>query len=636
MRAPQRLLLVLLALSLSCSDDDGTGPDPGPVTEATATIQAKGGSVAVENESGISMTVTLPPGAVLTPTQVSLRAIDPPAGVRARFVIEPAGLDLLVPATFTVRLPDDVSMGATNGLTFTGSETVHVPAQVDPVERTLTASIHQLGFDFPSTTALAQTAAFGGDSGEFIDVDAMECQFIRESLDNQILRAQAFSGAFPPDLASPIIQEYRAALLVCESADSIAAASSILREIACTNSSSAQNNVLVITTAAELKQQLGFLLSAEALVQLTGADCHVADNKIEAAFLEFLDAYIARINDEDFVANFPNWDSIWKELIPCFEIRALADAFELPAVSDRINQEVFPALFAKLREVASAACTEDENNSFLLDMAMGGHNLNHPVTPVPEFPAHTGFTQSELVDEMLTCGSSVFVEAKTADNELLDSDTVALREANGGVRVIRGGRIVVTSDILAFTCNNLVVRGPIRVRAEVPGMLPVVQIGNLSGSLTVNVASVMSSLPEVEEEAPRNFDLVIERDRNLCGIDETGVIELVRIAVNTHGFSGAAAGTWTGGCPNGAVSGTFSISIDDDGVVTGAFDGSATGTISGNVLANGTFDASATGTAGSCAWTGAMSIDGGVLSGSGSWSCDQAGCSGSYSSNTSP
>jgi hypothetical protein len=63
MRVPQRiLLLIALCCPIACSDDGGTGPDPGPVTNAFATIQPRGGSVAVENEDGISLTVTLPRG----------------------------------------------------------------------------------------------------------------------------------------------------------------------------------------------------------------------------------------------------------------------------------------------------------------------------------------------------------------------------------------------------------------------------------------------------------------------------------------------------------------------------------------------------------------------------------------------
>jgi hypothetical protein len=103
MRAPQRLLPLFVGLLLiACSSDDGTGPEPVPTTTASATIQPKGGSLFVEAENGTTLKVTFPALAVTTPTLVTLRAIDPPAGIQARLAIEHAGWDLNKAATFKV------------------------------------------------------------------------------------------------------------------------------------------------------------------------------------------------------------------------------------------------------------------------------------------------------------------------------------------------------------------------------------------------------------------------------------------------------------------------------------------------------------------------------------------------------
>jgi hypothetical protein len=231
---------------------------------------------------------------------------------------------------------------------------------------------------------------------------------------------------------------------------------------------------------------------------------------------------------------------------------------------------------------------------------------------------------------MHRCGSSVLVEAKTGQNEALDSASIGLASRSGSIRVTHSGKIVLTSDILPFLCGGIVSRPPIRVRAEIPGNLPVVQLGSVSGSMTIGVASVLASLPQPGGNPPRDFDIVLERDRSVCGIDAPGAIELCRISVNTEGFEGAMSGAWSGGCQSGAVSGTFSIVVARDGSVSGTYDGSASGTISGTVTANGSFDASANGSAGGCTWSGTLSIAGGSLSGSGSWSCGDAGCSGGF------
>ena len=129
--------------------------------------------------------------------------------------------------------------------------------------------------------------------------------------------------------------------------------------------------------------------------------------------------------------------------------------------------------------------------------------------------------------------------------------------------------------------------------------------------------------------------LVIERDRNVCGIGETGVIELARIHVDAQGFSGSMAGTWSGGCTSGAVSGSFAIVIGSNGEVTGNFDGSATGDITGTVSANGTFDATANGTAGGCSWQGILNLDSGAVSVAGTWTCG-GNCSGGFAGTGAP
>ena len=639
MRPLHRLFLMAAMLAVvSCSSDDGTSPVPtGPTTTASATIKPAGGSVSVENESGVSLKVGFPSGAVLTPTHVTLRAIDPPAGVRARFVIEPAGLDLLQPVSFTVKLPAGANLASNTGLVFTSGEAINVPTEVDLVNHTLTASLYHLGFNLPAPVTLTAPAraALGGENSEFIDVAAMECDIIRDALTNQLLRAQAFSSPFPPDLASPLIMEYKTALLLCSSDDSVATAATALREYACNNIASVENQAQIvhIETVQELKQQLGFILAAEAMAETFGGDCSVQTETIEGAFDEYLNEYINRINAPDFTRTFPTWDAMWRENYTVLEVLALADEFDVFRAKNFIKIQLFPALFARLRGVAHAACEEDENNTFLLDIVTGGHKLNHPLVVEPALPEHTGFTQSEIMEEMLRCGSEIVVEARASDNLLLATETIGLEEPLTSVRVTDNGKIVLTDNMLGFTCGTVVSRPPIRVRAKIPENLPVVQLGTLSGTRIISVATTLAALPAPEEgELPSNFDIVIERDRAVCDINEPGVIELCRIHVDTTGFLGEMSGVWSGGCPDGSVNGTFSVEIHSDRTVTGGYGGSASGGITGTVSANGTFDATANGTAGSCSWSGSLNLEGAIVNGSGTWHCGEAGCSGEYHS----
>lgn len=622
-------VLAFSILTTSCGSDEATGPDPAPATTASRNISPAGGTVSVENDGGARLTVSFPAGAVLTPTRVGLRAVATPVGTRARFALEPAGLDLLAPATFTITLPDGASVSDDLAISFTGSERVAVPTDVDVSARTLTTTLYHLGFGAQPTALAPGEGAVRAEGDEFIDVQAFECQLLSESLTDAILRAQAFVGAFPPDLATPLIQEYRAALLACGS-DSLAGQQAAMQALACDKAESAalHAQVLLVETAADLKRSLGFLMAAEGMVQLVDGDCSVDAALLETEFNEFLQAYLARINDPGFVASFPSWDALWRELVVCLEIAAMAQEYAVPEAEATIYNELFPALFARLREVAADACAQDDNNHFYLDLLTGGHALNHPVTPVPELPQFTGFALTDLVDEMHRCGAGVTVHARTQQDDVLDSAVVT--GGTGSVRVIDKGKLVIVSDIHSFNCDGIVTRPPVRVRAEIPGNLPVVALGNLSGQMTLNVENILAALPQPGNDPPREFDLVLERDRAVCGIAATGSVELCRVSVDTHGFEGAMGGVWSGGCQSGGVSGTFAITVARDGTVSGTFDGSATGTISGTVTANGSFDASANGSAGGCTWTGTLSIAGGGLSGSGSWNCGDAGCSGTF------
>lgn len=640
MRAPQRLLPLLAGLILvACSSDDGTGPEPAPTTTASATIQPKGGSLVVEAENGTSLKVTFPALAVTAATHVTLRSVDPPAGVKARFAIEPAGLDLNQAITFKVTYPDGKSPGAQDGLIFTSGEAIHVPAVVDAVNHTLTATLYHLGFDLPAPVALDAIAPLvlrEDDNSEFIDVEAFECDFIRESLDNQILRAQAFVGAFPPSLATPLIQQYKAALLACLSPDSISAASAALNEYACSNvtSADAEATTSTINTADDLEKALGALVAAEGISETVGSTCSVQTESIDLVFDKFITAYHDRITAPGFTRSVSDWDDLWKELQTVLRVKALADEFEVFRAQQRIQNTLFPALYGIVREVASTACDEDEDNSFLLDLLKGGHPLHHPMTAVPEFPSFTGFTQSDVVDEVLTCGSSFLAEAKTSSNELLGTSEIT-SGTEGSVRAPAAGKLIITNHTLGHLCSSILTRGGLRVRAERQEQLPVVELGTLNTTLAVNIQSVIAALPAPTGGPATSFDVVIERDRNVCGIDEQGVKELARIHVDAQGFSGSMAGGWSGNCTSGAVSGTFAIVIGSNGEVTGTFDGSATGSITGTVSANGTFDATANGTAGGCSWQGTLNLDSGAVSVAGTWTCG-GDCSGGFAGTGAP
>jgi hypothetical protein len=82
-------------------------------------------------------------------------------------------------------------------------------------------------------------------------------------------------------------------------------------------------------------------------------------------------------------------------------------------------------------------------------------------------------------------------------------------------------------------------------------------------------------------------------------------------------YKGTLSGEWKGEVMSIFLSGTFSIRISAEGVVSGSFSGFESGTISGTVSASG--DINAKGSAGFSEWIGKLNIADGRLSGSGSW-----------------
>ncbi len=619
-RVTRSLLLCLAIMLVSCSDDgDPAAPEPTPTTQATKTIPPTGGSIRVQNAAGVALQVTLPSGAVLAPTPVTLRAVAAPSGAQARFEVEPAGLDLLEPATITITIPDGMAIDETSGLSFVSGETIRVPTDVDKNARTLRASLYHLGFDLPVPGA---ALASSSDGSEFIDVDAMNCQLMFESLTDAILRAQAFSSPFPPDLASPLILQYRAMLVGCPQSGSLEDVTAALSQYACSNASSAegQAGALPVTSVADFKRNLGNLLAAKALIQSTGANCEVDDDVVGSQFTQYIDSYVARINDPGFTASFDDWDTLWREIIPVTELLALASEFELSSASERITDELFPALFARLREVAGEACEEDQNSGFLADILTGGHVLNHAIGAVPQMPPYTGFTQAEVLEQYHRCGSSLSFEARSPQGDLIDSITI-----EGGtqatITVIKDGQIAIEDNLLGLMCGNALARDEVRLFAEIPNTLPTAALGTFSDDRTLDVASVLDALPGDE---PVDFDLVFTRDRSQCAIDNGGVptIELYRTHVRVLGGAGTGTGTW-GGCTS--ASGTFECTIDNDGHVTGTYAGTHSGTITGTVNGAGTFEATASGTAGGCTWQGTISGFGANLRGSGSFDCGTCG-----------
>lgn len=118
--------VALLAAAPACSDDTETDPpEATPFVAATqsATVDAAGGSLELTASDGTRYTLTIPPGALVESTEVSLTTREPVGDERFHVVVGPAGLLLEAgtAASLTVALPEGDELGDEGGLALDGA-----------------------------------------------------------------------------------------------------------------------------------------------------------------------------------------------------------------------------------------------------------------------------------------------------------------------------------------------------------------------------------------------------------------------------------------------------------------------------------------------------------------------------------
>lgn len=135
--------LGLLALGCSSESRDPSGPGP---AGSTATIGAEGGSLSATLEGGSSMTVSIPAGALLDSTEISLQPADRSSGDAAAFSLSPGGLRLYKPVVLEIHLSSGIEMDDALAIGFRqDGEEIPVPTTVSAANRTVTATLSTLG-----------------------------------------------------------------------------------------------------------------------------------------------------------------------------------------------------------------------------------------------------------------------------------------------------------------------------------------------------------------------------------------------------------------------------------------------------------------------------------------------------------
>lgn len=464
-------LAIHLALLLTACG----GSDPRPTGPVTATITPKGGTVRAISDDGATFTLTFPAGAVVEPLKITLTPRAPEQGSWARFELSPAGTQLKAPVEITLTAPANRTVVTSSTFYFgSGEERTLVPTTVDPASRTLTTRTLLLGY--APVSGAGNIRAQANDS-DFLNVADIECQIALDSLQQRFEMARLYSFSSPQS-AHQLALEIEATKKICaDDPEALNAWLASARPVACNKYRDATANAALIEsdTYEKLLELVREVLFWESMKQVLGTDCDgLGGNFVEVInteFQEFIENFIERVNSSDFPREY---NDIWHELRQAVKLLGEAALLGLEEAQDKIEDELLPPMFNKLREAAYAECRSRGEQAYLADILLDGHLLRHPLPTslagsagvttqlLEDVPAWAGFSGEDVARDIQYCASRrMTLEVFTALPEKIDALTRTLKggDAPGTHEQISAetrspveGSWMLSGDIKTFLC----------------------------------------------------------------------------------------------------------------------------------------------------------------------------------------
>lgn len=483
-RARRTIALIFAASLLASCSDDGGGPTDTGETGAkpvTKTIEPLGGSIAATTAGGVTVTLTFPPGAVLSPFAVTLRPVPPTGDAFFGMLLEPAGTVFFTRVRVTVTVPDGVDF--TDQQLFLGdpADPMLIPTDADAGERTLTAPIRSFGIPGDETHVPASPAALAATPPNNLGGMQQRCQQIlaqAQASFDRFLNQKDYEGAINSAQESAALLQKAACF--AESQQWIDNA----RGVACDGLQAAIDsaNAESVNDYSDFDRHVAPIIYWVTVVQQLGATCPAEDvyvTAIEAEIDDFIQWYTAKLSALN-APDLKTFSNLKQGLLRVDNLMVQAMSMGLDEAAGKIESRAFHPTLDQMRETAYALGHNDTWHYALTKLVTWGFYAGRDIIGVadprrcdtdytppkcyPTPPAQFGylvggsFDNDDIYDDIQFCATNIEFTTLVASDTIYTSDSAGGDGAPGQktdellIDCPTRGTIEIGGTIGAFTC----------------------------------------------------------------------------------------------------------------------------------------------------------------------------------------
>lgn len=464
--APRTLLIfgLLAATTMSCSSGDGGPTDPPPTRDeepVTRTIDPAGGSITASS-SGVTVTVTFPPGALRDRLDVTLRPADPAPGSPFGMLLEPINVAFEQAVGIEVEYPDGAILA---DLILHLGDTDHpwyLPTEIDADELTARTTVNFFGLNESFLRSSHLNPNLLGST--LVDCDNLIAALKRRF--DLFVSVGEYMGAV--QLAQTIAATLNRPACFSEMADWL----DIAEETACDGLADALNEASGTVTNSYgvfLQSMLPILEFQEVLQKLNiNSNCaalQTVDGVIDAEIAEFV---LFFNNEADGLASgdYNGFLDLRAEAEQALRIQGAAAALGAVDAAATVDNDAFRPAMDILRSVAYDFCQNDAWHIPLSRLTSTGFFAPRDrvgVTPVfPQAPRSQlgNFTDQDIWEDLQYCGTELQTSSWTAGGVLLEFGRIGGDGAPGAstkevsIDAPTRGTLRLANELNAFWCWN--------------------------------------------------------------------------------------------------------------------------------------------------------------------------------------
>jgi hypothetical protein len=435
----------------ACRGDD---PRPRPdgawvdVEPVSVVVGPDGGEVALTDGGGTTLTLTVPPDALVEDTTIGIASLEPGPDL-ARFAVSPVGLQPRVPLQATVEgaeVPADGSF-----VWVDGDGRAALGGEVSG--RSITAPLAQLGFR-PSADPLARTLDEGGAA---LAVAPVSCAQMVQTLEAEIGRLQQRGD---PDAIAREGLGLRAAALRCAPDDLARLEQATCDRYRATEASVAAIPLAELDTEAAFERVAGVLIRAESAVQILDlAECSddrfdATVDRVFAGWLAGLEArYAATPFHQDVEAHLDELEELLRYEVTC----QLAGSASKACAA--LRARLFPDVLDRLRSAAWTDCRTTDNPAAVERVLAGVPGENTLQALTDKFMDLARYTVGAIEGDATHCASRLEVSVfdalpaeVEAERRTLAADVTPSAPLPASVVAPPDGSVTLAGHVLAPPC----------------------------------------------------------------------------------------------------------------------------------------------------------------------------------------